>query len=1184
MTAAVRTVLRALLSRWTLSFVVLVQAVLAVWFLGPLLSALEPAWTRLLLAGLLVLAWLVVNLLISWRRRRRDTALATGVAGPAPPDPALEAAAEERAEMAERLAAALSLLRKARGTRGYLYEQPWYAIIGPPGAGKTTALLNAGLRFPLAAELGQGAVAGVGGTRLCDWWFTDEAVLIDTAGRYTTQDSDPEVDRAGWEAFLDLLKSTRPRRPLNGAVAAISLADVARAPAEEGSGHARAVRRRVKELQDRLGLRLPVYAVFTKADLIAGFSEFFDDLDQERRGQVWGTTFPLGGGNSGDRGTTAGVVSLFPERFRALVARLDEHLLERLQAERSPERRALIAGFPAQVASLEQPLIEFLGEAFGGSRLDPAPNLRGAYLTSGTQEGTPFDRLTGALARAFGVDQRRAPSLAPEKGRGYFLHRLLEGVIFREAMLASSRPGETRRLWLLRSAGYAAALAMLLGGGGLLLSERSAAQHEVEGMDAALAEYDRIARGVPLDSVADADFPRVLPLLDAARTLPHGFEQGSKSSAWWPSFGLGQEAKLSAGARAVYRSALQRVLLPRLVWRLETQMRANLGRPDFLYEATRVYLMLGGRGPLDRDLMRAWVAQDWQNQYPGPATEPMRAALRQHLDALLADPLPSIELDGTLVAQAQTAFSRVPAAARAYSRIRLSAAVQSLPPWRPADALGAAGADAFVRASGKSLTDGIPGFLTVEGFHRVLLPALGGAAAGIASESWVLGQKEEIQPGTPQIRALERDVIALYVADFAKEWDAMLADLNVAPLRSAAQAAQLLYILGSPQSPMRDLLNSIVRQLTLSVPPVPPAGAADKAQGAPGQAAAQQPAQATATSAPPEAPPPGKAVDDRYKSLREAVVGGPGSLLDQALRPLNALQQQLAQLAAAPSGSGAPAPGSDDPIAALRAEATRQPQPIARWLQIIAAGGTALRGSGSRQQVIAAYNATGGPGAMCREAAANRYPFVPSATEEIPLFNFAKLFAPGEGFDRFFNEQLRPFVDDAVTPWRAQEVAGVPSPVQPRDLEQFRRARLIRDAFFSGGKELTVEFYITPERLDPGARLVLLDLGLDQPIRYVSGPPGTTRVIWPGASRMLRVRLTFDPPPMTGEQALTKTGDWALFKLFGRGSVQRQSASERYLVTWNLGEREATFNVRAGSVQNPLIPGLLQGFQCPTLQ
>ena len=81
--------------------------------------------------------------------------------------------------------------------------------------------------------MGQGAVAGVGGTRLCDWWFTEDAVLIDTAGRYTTQDSNAAVDRAGWDAFLDLLKETRPRQPLNGLLVAFPLSDIATAPADE---------------------------------------------------------------------------------------------------------------------------------------------------------------------------------------------------------------------------------------------------------------------------------------------------------------------------------------------------------------------------------------------------------------------------------------------------------------------------------------------------------------------------------------------------------------------------------------------------------------------------------------------------------------------------------------------------------------------------------------------------------------------------------------------------------------------------------------------------------------------------------------------------------------------------------------------------------------------------------------
>jgi len=171
-----------LIARWALSFVGTALLAALLWFFGPFVSCLEDWDVRVVLIVLMFIVWAGTNLLLDWRRRRRDAALAEGVAA-TPADPAALASAEEAAALQDKLATALTLLRKARGTKGYLYEQPWYVIIGPPGAGKTTALLNAGLRFPLAAEMGQNAVAGVGGTRLCEWWFAEDAVLIDTAGR-----------------------------------------------------------------------------------------------------------------------------------------------------------------------------------------------------------------------------------------------------------------------------------------------------------------------------------------------------------------------------------------------------------------------------------------------------------------------------------------------------------------------------------------------------------------------------------------------------------------------------------------------------------------------------------------------------------------------------------------------------------------------------------------------------------------------------------------------------------------------------------------------------------------------------------------------------------------------------------------------------------------------------------------
>jgi type VI secretion system protein ImpL len=310
-----RAVLRFLGSRWFLSFIGVALLSALVWLFGPFLSFLEDWLPRVIIIVVMLLIWGGVNFWLDRRRKKNETALVEGVTA-VQSDPSAAASAEEVAAMRDKLTTALALLKKASGSRGYLYEQPWYAIIGPPGAGKTTALLNAGLSFPLAAEMGQGAVAGVGGTRMCDWWFTETAVLIDTAGRYTTQDSDAAVDKAGWQAFLSLLKRTRARQPLNGVLIAIALSDIAAAPANERLAHARAIRRRVKELYDQLGVRVPVYALFTQADLIAGFTEFFDDLDRERRAQVWGVTFPL-------NKTEAGTAGLFGAEFLLLVERLN---------------------------------------------------------------------------------------------------------------------------------------------------------------------------------------------------------------------------------------------------------------------------------------------------------------------------------------------------------------------------------------------------------------------------------------------------------------------------------------------------------------------------------------------------------------------------------------------------------------------------------------------------------------------------------------------------------------------------------------------------------------------------------------------------------------------------------------------------------------------------------------------
>ena len=560
-------------------------------------------------------------------------------------------------------------------------------------------------------------------------------------------------------------------------------------------------------------------------------------------------------------------------------------------------------------------------------------------------------------------------------------------------------------------------------------------------------------------------------------------------------------------------------MLPRLVWRLEAQLRGNLNRPDFLYEATRVYLMLGNAGPIDRALVREWMRLDWQSTFPGVVLAPVRDSLLRHLDALLAEPLPQISLDGELVAQARSTFAAVPMAKRIYSRIRPSAAAQRIAPWRPSDALGAAGAGLFVRASGKRLNDGIPGFFTVDGFHTVLLPSLASAARDVASESWVLGQRVDLDTNGPQMRSLERDVIAAVESDYAQTWDAMLADLNVVQQRSLSQAAQDLYILASPQSPMRSMLVSIARQLNLSVPP------AHEQSATRGQASAASPGRdgivARLQSGPGERTvghngnSAARSCDRRTLQGADRSGGRRTGRADRCgIRSLSDMQQQLAKMAATLVSSGTAAvPPGIDPALALRAEALAQPQPLARWLTAIASAGSALRSGSPRQQLAAAFNASGGPAELCALVVSGRYPFVAAASQDASLADFSRLFAPGGLFDGFVNTLLRPYVDTSGRTWRLLSSDNAAAPVPPGDLAQFQRAASIRDAFFAdGGSVVSLRLVIAPVSLDVGARQVEMELD-GTTVSYSRGPTRSTQITWPGRSQAQTARLVFDPPP-----------------------------------------------------------------------
>jgi type VI secretion system protein ImpL len=1204
---------RIIFSRFFLYVIGMLVAALVIWFIGPLIgigdaTPLSGVLQRTL-AIVLIPAILGLGATFSSFRLRQNNAELEKSLTESPQGKAAEAANEEVSDLGKRLKEALALLKKSRVRRtwgsAWLYQLPWYMFIGPPGSGKTTALVNSGLSFPLAEQFGKASLRGVGGTRSCEWWFTDDAVLIDTAGRYTTQDSDALADAGAWTGFLKLLKKNRKRQPINGAIVAIGLSDLLYATEDQRAENARAVRTRLKELYSELGVRFPVYVLFTKSDLIAGFVEFFEDLNKEDREQVWGMTFETARSDN-----TEGAISGYIAEFDALVGRLNDRLMERLQNEPDIQRRALIFGFPQQMASLREITDNFLKEVFQPNRFEEPARLRGIYFTSGTQEGTPIDRLMSTMASSFGI-QRQQVAVVSGTGRSYFLTRLLKSVIFGEAGLVSADAKLERRNRLIRWGVAGVALLAILVMTGAWIATYSNNTELIANVETQAAAYNEQAKNLALDQpVSNSDLQPILPLLNILRNMPGGYAHNKDDVSLWLQFGLYQGDKLGHQATNVYRRELGRLMLPRMLLRLEGQLQDHQNQPDFLYEALKVYLMLGQQGKLDKQLVKTWMDLDWRAQYPGAENEATVQALEDHLDALLEKPLPTIAIDATLVEQTRTVLRRQPLAERAYELIKTQPEITSLPVWRISEHGGPAVDRAIVRRSGKPLSEGIPGLYTHDGYFYGFKPLLPNIAKEVTKEGWVIGQSSNLleQPGT--IVNLQKDVTSLYLEDFAAQWDKLLADISVVPVTNLSQAAPLLNVLSAPDSPLKAIWVSAANETWLSKPPT---GAPPASQGAllaaAGQAANQAAMQSNLANRAGSTAPAGKSLaeqqltsvlgqpapgqediagsftDKRFKPLHDLVSGGGNGPppIDTVMADLDGLYREVNAAGASPDAAkaltGGGAGGGGGAAARLQADAQRLPAPVAAVVASVAGSTSSAAVGGARAQLNGLWTSQVAP--FCQSALDNRYPIYSSATNEVTLDDFARLFAKGGLIDAFFDANLKSFVDVSKNPWAWQKVDNTDLGIPPAVLAQFQRAAAIRDSMFpGGGGKPGVNFDVVPVSLDSKSSSVVVEID-GQTVSYDNGPPRPVKVTWPGPSGVGHVRVAFQPQSAGETTTIEKDGVWSWFRLLQESQLKETTGADRYQVTFHAGSRSATFELRANSVVNPFSSHMLEAFRCP---
>lgn len=828
-------------------------ALAALLFLGADTLKVGAIWAVAILVTLLGV-WFIVWAVRRWKANKAAQKLESAMDAEA--ERAIKSAPnkESRAEMVavrERMHEAVKTIKTSKlgltSGAAALYELPWYAVIGNPAAGKSTAVVRSGLNFPFSDKTSS-VIQGIGGTRNCDWFFTTEGILLDTAGRYSVH----EEDRDEWLGFLSLLKKNRPKAPLNGVIIAASLAELSGNRPEFAITLAKQLRQRVQELTEKLEVFAPVYVVFTKADLISGFAEFFEDRDRDERERVWGATLPY------DPSAKADVVANFDRHFDELNDGLKEASITRMSMHRGEKLPPGVLTFPLEFTALKAPLRTFITTLFEDNPYQFRPIFRGFYFTSAVQEGQSTGRASQRVAERFGLTPANgsAPTAAVVAQNGFFLRDLFSKVVFADRNLVQQYTSRTKLRWR-----YAAFF-----GGALLLGAMLAGwtwsyvgnRQLVANVQADLDKAIKLQEG-------RIDLASRLEALEIVQDRVDQLQRYRDERPWSLTLGLYQGDTIEQKLRATYLAGLQEVMLKPTAAAIASYLSevnanaaqlqplaraadgsptpaktstsaspepmgvysaASTGNVSDAYNALKTYIMLGDRsrvetGHMGDQLTRFWRGWLEANRGSMPREQLIRSAeriLSFALTQVSAPDFPTTQTNLALLDTTRENLRRVvkgmPARERVYAEIKARAATR-FPPMTVAR---------LVEDADKDIVAGsyaISGAFTREAWEGFVDDAFKEASTKESkADDWVLKtatQDDLTLEGSPE--QIRKALVQLYKAEYVLEWQKFLQGVSVKEFADFEQAVARMNRLGDPAaSPVGKLIQALFDQTSWDNP------------------------------------------------------------------------------------------------------------------------------------------------------------------------------------------------------------------------------------------------------------------------------------------------------------------------------------------------------------------------------
>jgi type VI secretion system protein ImpL len=1153
---------------------------LLIWFAGPyigLKSVSARVWVLVILASLLLIVWLVKWSIDRRRGKKLEQDIEESAFLGTRPDRESEIALL-RKQMHDAIGALKSseLVSTRRGSAA-LYALPWYMVIGPSAVGKSSILRNSNLNFPYSKHDPRG-IQGVGGTRNCDWWFSDQAIFLDTAGRYTTEEDDHEE----WFAFLEMLRTNRSKQPINGVVVAVNIADLLTSDSAAILENAKVVRDRIDELVIKLGIVFPVYLIFTKSDLIKGFSSYFDDLSEKEREQVWGASMLALEPNDARE-----VGEIFEAEFDALHARLCAHRMLKMSLQRNIDLKAEIMDMPNQFRAAGARLGEFVHQVFKKSPYKETPIFGGFFFTSATQEGTPIQLLSGTEMQAFGAV---ANAVSPGSERGqkpYFIHSLL-----REVVLPNSKQVVRNRRMTIRARflkRFSIVMAIIIAIIGIMMLNSSYQNQLLLIADVKDSSKDVVRNVNGGKQNMNAALQSVYSYYNNTGELWDSEDGGGLLTPGGLQEPLGENFLL--GMQTVFLAPVAQMLEEDLnnysrnitPHADATTVDASVD-PSFeasadpaslrsrrtaaAYDELKLYLYLSSPDIVDpttfiETFTNIWIAELRKNGVKvkeldkGILTN-MLTYYVKHMRDSERSPLHAKAwmADKTLVANVRVVINQQPISERLYAEMR-DVGSRKLEPLDLLSLVNGAPRGALVSKNS------IPGIYTRNGWETFVWPYLQKTIDESLRTDWVLGSSasnNEIPTG--EMRAqLVRQIRQLYFADYTNQWFSMLSSISARRFDSLHDASSQLQSFTSDSSAILELLKSINNNVSLT----------DVEE-----------------------------LKLPFKNLtqitQEAISGKENNWFDSYRKSLIAVQKDITRLS---SSSDVPRDTRLFAVKLLNGDvdselyrswlATNQvlenvdaqtSQSVANLLRapIRNVWGTIISVSQKnleltwKDKTLFAFN----------ETLRGHYPFAAEG-RDASMSDVADFFKPTGGiFWSFVNDEMGPFVERKGNKWESRKWLGIGLDFNPEFPLAIERSYGITNGMFKRGESNPgVVFSVYPF---PNAALMESVIGIDgTEFRYRNGPQEWMNFTWPGQNPGGRVRGV-----RVGNQAggdLVTDGTWALFRLLEKAQIS-SNQGDTFVASWSLldsnGQRlSISFKIRPDRSAAMFQPGVMQGYRLP---